>query len=148
MEVEYVFSKTRNMLNVLQELLISEEKYKFLLMCRVDPKKIRQPNDNFWVLNPTQDEIKPYRILIKKYFYSPLSDNKLKIDIVPIDYIVRAINSNDFSFYGCKSEERFTIEIKNKSISKNTKTGEYYDNEFFILRLYTTMYFIPIYIYV
>lgn len=117
-------------------------------MCRVDPKKIRQPNDNFWVLNPTQDEIKPYRILIKKYFYSPLSDNKLKIDIVPIDYIVRAINSNDFSFYGCKSEERFTIEIKNKSISKNTKTGEYYDNEFFILRLYTTMYFIPIYIYV
>ena len=46
---------------------------KIILMCRVNPKKIRQPK-NFpecWILNP--DEIRPYRILIKKIPISPLT---------------------------------------------------------------------------
>ena len=40
---------------------------KIILMCRVNPKKIRQP-ENFkdcWILNPTPEEIRPYRILMK-----------------------------------------------------------------------------------
>ena len=70
-------------------------------MCRVNPSKIRQPevNEKFWILNPTPDEIRPYRILIKKYFTSPLSDNSLKIIKSPADYIVQAIRSNNHSFY-------------------------------------------------
>ena len=42
-------------------------KYKLLLMCRVNPKKIRQPEGfkKCWILNPSDYEIRPYRILLK-----------------------------------------------------------------------------------
>ncbi len=53
-------------------------------MCRVNPDKIRQPvgYKKCWVLNPTPNEIRPYRILIKKIFKSPMSgasQNEIKI---------------------------------------------------------------------
>ena len=42
-------------------------KYKTLLMYRVKPDAIRHCSDsNFWVVNGTTDEIRPYRILYKK----------------------------------------------------------------------------------
>ena len=42
--------------------------YKIMFMCRVSPSKIRQPEtfQNCWILNPTPDEVRPYKILIKK----------------------------------------------------------------------------------
>ncbi len=45
------------------------KKYKIVLMVRVKPDKIRQcrEQENFWVLNGTSDEVRPYRILLKKY---------------------------------------------------------------------------------
>ena len=49
--------------------------YKIMFMCRVDPLKIRQP-ENFpdcWILSPTPDEVRPYKILIKKIPKSPLA---------------------------------------------------------------------------
>ena len=71
-------------------------------MCRVNPKKIRQPEifRACWILNPNPEEIRPYRILIKIisspsfiynyiYFYYTQS---------PIGYILDVIKSNDFSF--------------------------------------------------
>ena len=47
---------------------INGENYKFLLMLRVKPEKIRQPESmpQIYILNPTSDEIRPYRILVKK----------------------------------------------------------------------------------
>ena len=50
-------------------------RYKILLMCRVNPKKIRKPEgfEDCWILNPTPSEVRPYRILIKKIFKSPMS---------------------------------------------------------------------------
>ena len=49
-------------------LEINNEKYKMGFMLRVNPDKIRVPvgNLNFWVLNGNPDEVRPYRILIKK----------------------------------------------------------------------------------
>ena len=37
-------------------------------MMRVKPDKIRKPEDknDFWILNATTDEIRPYRILVKE----------------------------------------------------------------------------------
>ena len=48
---------------------------KIIPMCRVNPKKIRQPKNfpDCWILNPTPDEIRPYRILIKKIPISPIA---------------------------------------------------------------------------
>ena len=44
------------------------KKFMAALMVRVKPDKIRSPSSspNFWVLNPTSDEIRPYRILLKE----------------------------------------------------------------------------------
>ena len=44
------------------------KKYKIGIMCRVKPDKIRCPvdGDNFWVINGTDNEVRPYRILIKE----------------------------------------------------------------------------------
>ena len=41
-----------------------------VLKVRVKPDKIRAPvgYSNYWILNPTTDEIRPYRILIKEDF--------------------------------------------------------------------------------
>jgi hypothetical protein len=51
-------------------------KLKVILMCRVNPKKIRQPKSfpECWILNPTPDEIRPYRILIKRICNTSLTE--------------------------------------------------------------------------
>ena len=47
---------------------LDDEKYKCVLMLRVNPKKIRQPDcrKDIYILNPSSDDIRPYRILLKK----------------------------------------------------------------------------------
>ena len=44
------------------------KEYKIGFMTRVNPKKIRKPKgkDDYWVVNGTDNEIRPYRILIKE----------------------------------------------------------------------------------
>ena len=50
--------------------------YKIMFMCRINPKKIRQPKNfpELWILSPTPDEIRPYKILIKKIAKSSLAN--------------------------------------------------------------------------
>jgi len=44
------------------------KKYKIAFMTRVMPKKIRCPEENkdYWIINGTDNEVRPYRILIKE----------------------------------------------------------------------------------
>ena len=53
-----------------EEDKFKNKKFKIIIMCRVNPHKIREPNrgDNppYWILNGNYDEIRPYRILIKE----------------------------------------------------------------------------------
>ena len=46
---------------------VGNKQYKIGFMLRVRPEKIRiaKTNNDYWVLNGTSDEIRPYRILIK-----------------------------------------------------------------------------------
>jgi len=106
-------------------------KIKILLMCRVNPRKIRIcDSPPCWILNPTSDEIRPYRILVKKIPISSLSnDDKITTSIEPIDYIIDAINSNDFSFYNLPNTE---------SLNYNRIKGLNYSNEKFVLKLYSS----------
>ena len=111
--------------------------FKILLMCRVNPNKIRQPidHDYFWILNPTPDEIRPYRILIKIIDNSPLSmDYKLITFKSPVKYIMDAINSNDFSFYNLIDDNRFKNNI-------SYINGQKLSDEHFVIRLYSTIYY-------
>jgi hypothetical protein len=68
--------------------------YKIMFMCRVNPSKIRQP-ENFqdcWILSPTPDEVRPYKILIKKIPISSLA-------IASQQVIKMCLTSPDPSYY-------------------------------------------------
>jgi hypothetical protein len=47
---------------------VQGKKYRIGIMCRVMPDKIRCPmsRDDYWVINGTDNEVRPYRILIKE----------------------------------------------------------------------------------
>ena len=114
---------------------LNDIEYKMLLMCRVNPTKIRQPTqyDNFWILNPASNEIRPYRILLKRNNNNSLSlDEKIKVSIKPIDYIMNAIYSKDYSFYNLKNDRRFNHLFYNI---------QYLEVEIFAARVYSSIYY-------
>ena len=47
----------------------SSKKFQFVIMARVNPDKIRIPSgaENNWILNASDEEIRPYRLLVKTY---------------------------------------------------------------------------------
>ena len=114
---------------------------KIILMCRVNPKKIRQPEsfEDCWILNPTPDEIRPYRILIKKIPFSPLVgtlNDEIIISKMPVNYIVSVIKSNDLSFLNLRNNTFFEF----CSILNNQLVSD----DFFVIRLYSSIYYLYI----
>ena len=100
----YLFQNPKIAENTAGIIDISGVRYKVLLMCRVNPKKIRQPKGftNCWILNPLPSEIRPYRILIKRIFQSPMagaSQNEIKTFTTIPKYYKDIINSKDISFF-------------------------------------------------
>ena len=84
--------------------------YKIMFMCRVKPSEIMQP-ENFkdcWILPPTPDVVRPYKILIKKIPKSPLAIQshqviKLCLDPKPPQLYFDILAEKDESFYQNKS---------------------------------------------
>ena len=113
---------------------------KIMLMCRVKPNKIRQPENcrELWILNPTPDEVRPYRILIKRIPFSPLAQatvDTIKLSTSPVDYIISAIKTENLSILPLKTNDpRFTTNISKLN-------GEFANDDFFVIRLYTSCYF-------
>jgi len=112
---------------------------KIMLMCRVNSEKIRQPKNcpECWILNPTSDEVRPYRILIKVFENSPLtwsSNNEIIVSVSPIKYIISAIKTDNESFYKLEKDKRFGayLTINKQKIEK----------EFFAIRLYSSNYYV------
>ena len=89
--------------NTAGEIDICGVRYKILLMCRVNPKKIRQPKGfkDCWILNPLPSEIRPYRILIKRIFLSSMagaSQDEIITFPKPPQYYNDIMNQRDISF--------------------------------------------------
>ena len=100
----YLFQDPKIAENTAGIIDIGGVRYKVLLMCRVRPDKIRQPNGfpNCWILNPLPSEIRPYRILIKRIFQSALagaSQEEIKVFTTPPIYYKNIIQQKDTSFY-------------------------------------------------
>ena len=113
-------------------------KIKLILMCRVNPKKIREPKSfsSCWILNPTPDEIRPYRILIKKIPTSSLTgilNDKIITSPAPIDYIISIFKSKDYSFLKLIDERKYQ---KLAYINKHRVKPDH-----FVLRVYTYEYY-------
>ena len=88
--------------------------YKIMFMCRVNPSKIMQP-ENFkdcWILSPTPDEVRPYKILIKKIPISPLaiaSEGEIKICIdSPPKIFFDIMNEKDESYLNKFNNQNIT----------------------------------------
>ena len=111
--------------------LSNNEQIKVLIMCRVNPKKIRQPETfkNFWILNLTMEEIRPYRILIKKIVKNDYVEENSYITRSPVDYILSAIKSKDFSFKNLSKEKKYGVDSPERK-------------EFFSLYLYTQEFYL------
>ena len=119
----YLFQNPKFAENTAGVIDIGGVRYKLLLMCRVNPEKIRQPEgfDNCWILNCTPSEIRPYRILIKKIFKSPMaiaSQNEIKTFINSPQYYMDIIKQKDCSFF-------------------NTNHSKY-NNDDYVINLYTS----------
>lgn len=50
------------------EYICCNKKYKIAFMTRVNPEEIRCPEENqdYWIINGHENDIRPYRILIKE----------------------------------------------------------------------------------
>ena len=82
-----------------------------MFMCRINPHKIRQP-ENFqdcWILSPTPDEVRPYKILIKKIPITPLtiaSQQEIKLCLKqPNPIYSQILQEKDESFFNKKNFE-------------------------------------------
>ena len=105
-------------------------------MCRVNPKKIRQPENykECWILNPTSDEIRPYRILIKVVPNSQLTEsNVLTYTLKPVQYIISSIATSNLSILDIKEDYLFEEYGKINSQSVN--------DDFFVIRMYSGPYY-------
>ena len=88
--------------------------YKIMFMCRVKTSKIMQPENfnDLWILSPTPDEVRPYKILIKKIPKSPLAIQGLEVikmclDPSPPQIYFQILQEKDESFYQKKSTSNF-----------------------------------------
>ena len=130
----YLFQNPKIAENTAGIVSIGGVTYKIMLMCRVNPKKIRQPKGfkDCWILNSSPLEIRPYRILVKKIFKSALagaSQNEIKtFESIPSYF--KTIHK-DTSFYQTK---------KYKFKQRYNK----YTDEDFVIRLYTSDYYAEI----
>ena len=109
--------------NSSEEINIGGFKYKIMFMCRVNPIKIRQPEtfQDLWILSPSPDEVRPYKILIKKIPISPLA-------IASLQNIKICFNSPDQKYLNILSQ-------KDESYFNNNNTQ--LSNYDFVLYLYT-----------
>lgn len=110
---------------------------KIVFMCRVNTNKVRQPKNysKFWIVNPTPDEIRPYRILIKKIPISSLIgtlNDTLITTSYPMKYIISAIESKDNSFYSIVNQYPKYIQFNNQKLNDDFAVIRFYAGEFYI----------------
>ena len=107
-------------------------------MCRVNPKRIRQPVGfkDCWILNSSPFEIRPYRILIKKIFISPMakaSQEDIKTFSSTSLHIKDIFKKKDISFYYTNNTEYsyddYVINLYTQEEGQKYKELNYYLRE-------------------
>ena len=126
----YLFQNPKIAENTAGIINVGGVRYKVLLMCRVNPNRIRQPQGfkDCWILNPSPFEIRPYRILIKKIFISPLavaSQYNIKTFTSTPSHVLEIFKEKDNSFYHNNntgySDDDFVINLYTKEVGQKYK---------------------------
>ena len=92
-------------------------RYKILIMCRVNPNRIRIPKNYpyIWILNSDSFEIRQYRILIKIEALIPIADKTFKVEAQPRKLYRDIIQNKNTSFFeNNKFNEIMTFKNFNK----------------------------------
>ena len=53
-------------IKIAEEYSTEKDNYKCIFMCRINPNKFRTCDFDYWVVDPSDTDIRPYRLLIKK----------------------------------------------------------------------------------
>ena len=53
-------------INIAEDYSVATDNYKCIFMCRINPNKFRTCDFDYWVVDPSDTDIRPYRLLIKK----------------------------------------------------------------------------------
>ena len=53
-------------IKIAEDYSVANNNYKCIFMCRINPTKFRTCDFDYWVVNPEDTDIRPYRLLIKK----------------------------------------------------------------------------------
>ena len=105
--------------NSSQKINIGGFEYKIMFMCRVNPSRIKQP-ENFpdcWILSPTPNEVRPYKILVKKIPVSPLaiaSQQVIRMCLTsPDPSYFQILKEKDESFFNKRNNNPGNFGIRN-----------------------------------
>ena len=120
--------------NSSQKINIGGFQYKIMFMCRVNPSRIKQP-ENFpdcWILSPTPNEVRPYKILVKKIPVSPLA-------IASQQVIRMCLTSPDPSYFQILQEkdESFFNKRNNNLGNFGTRNVQNLSNYDYVINLYS-----------
>ena len=99
----YFYKNPAHAENASDSINIGGFEYKIMFMCRVKTSAIRQP-ENFqdcWILSPTPDEVRPYKILIKKIAsaLAVASHQEIKVCGSPSPKYVEIMQQKNESFF-------------------------------------------------
>ena len=136
----YFFKNPKFAENSSEIIKIKGVEYKIMFMCRVNPEKIMQP-ENFkdcWILSPTPDEVRPYKILIKKIPISPLAIASQEEINVCVDHppnlffeIIKAKDESYFQSFNNQIDEnndKFKLILKDWTRLGSQKINNYIRN--------------------
>jgi len=100
-------------------------RYKVLIMCRVNPNKIRIPQNfpKVWIVNQNSFEIRQYRILIKIVVLTPLADKTFVAYSQPKKYYRQIIKKKDLSFF---ENDKIKEIMKEKNFNKHEAIVKFY----------------------
>ena len=111
----YFYKNPNHAENSSDAINIGGYQYKIMFMCRVNPSRIRQP-ENFkdcWILSPTSDEVRPYKILIKQIVSQLVNPNQYEIKMCfepsPSKSYLQILENKDESYFNFNNANFFFI---------------------------------------
>ena len=134
----YFFKNPEFAENSSEKITIGGVEYKIMFMCRVNPEKIMQP-ENFkdcWILSPTPDEVRPYKILIKKIPISPLAiasqqEIEVCVDSLPQLYfdIIQKKDESYFKKFNNINNDKYKLILKEWTGTGSLRINNYLRNK-------------------
>ena len=121
----YLFQDINIAENQASIIQVDKVAYKILIMCRVNPNKIRIPKSfpNIWILNPNSFEIRQYRVLIKIIPLTRIANDTLIAYPQPRNIYREIVIKKDLSSF---NDYKITYIMENNNYNKHEAIINYY----------------------